>query len=34
MAKFVGQRVALGPRMRECVPLIPHWRNDFAVART
>jgi RimJ/RimL family protein N-acetyltransferase len=31
---ILGERVALGPRVREHLPLFARWRNDFAVART
>lgn len=31
---ITGERVALGPRMREHLPLFARWLNDFAVART
>ena len=29
-----GDRVALGPRGRDLIPLIARWRSDFAVLRT
>ena len=31
---ITGARVALGPRVREHLPLFARWGNDFAVART
>ena len=31
---ILGERVALGPRTREQLPLYARWRNDFTVART
>ncbi len=31
---ITGERVALGPRVREHLPLFARWGNDFAVART
>jgi diamine N-acetyltransferase len=31
---ILGARVALGPRVREHLPLFARWSNDFAVART
>ncbi|HEY8600898.1 MAG TPA: GNAT family protein [Thermomicrobiales bacterium] len=31
---ILGERVALGPLMREHIPLFTRWRNDFTVART
>ena len=31
---ILGERVALGPLMREQIPLFARWGNDFAVART
>ena len=31
---ILGERVALGPLVREHIPLFARWRNDFAVART
>ena len=34
MVNIEGERVALGPRTREHLPLFARWRNDFAVART
>ena len=34
VVNIVGERVALGPRVREQLPLFARWRNDFAVART
>ena len=34
VVNIVGERVALGPRVREHLPLFARWRNDFAVART
>jgi len=34
VVNIVGERVALGPLVREHIPLFTRWRNDFAVART
>ena len=34
VVNIVGERVALGPLVREHIPLFARWRNDFAVART
>jgi diamine N-acetyltransferase len=31
---ILGERVALGPRVREQIPLFARWRNDFFVQRT
>jgi hypothetical protein len=31
---LVGERVALGPRRRELVPLFTRWADDLAVTRT
>jgi diamine N-acetyltransferase len=31
---ILGERVALGPLVREHIPLFARWRNNFAVART
>ena len=34
IVNILGERVALGPLMREHIPLFARWGNDFAVART
>ena len=34
IVNIVGERVALGPLVREQVPLYARWRNDFFVQRT
>ena len=34
VVNIVGERVALGPLVREYIPLFARWGNDFAVART
>ncbi len=34
IVNIVGERVALGPLLREHIPLIARWRNDFSVQRT
>src|SRR4051794_38006366 len=34
VVNIVGERVALGPLVREHIPLFARWGNDFAVART
>ena len=34
VVNIVGERVALGPLVREHIPLFALWGNDFAVART
>ena len=34
IVNIMGESVALGPLMREHIPLIARWRNDFFVQRT
>ena len=34
IVNIVGEHVALGPLLREHIPLIARWRNDFFVQRT
>ena len=34
IVNIVGERVALGPLLREHIPLLARWRNDFFVMRT
>ncbi|MFN8512577.1 MAG: GNAT family protein [Chloroflexia bacterium] len=34
VVNIMGEQIALGPLMREHIPLIARWRNDFYVQRT
>jgi RimJ/RimL family protein N-acetyltransferase len=34
LINILGEKVALGPLMRDHIPLIARWRNDFFVQRT